>query len=341
MFLPLHNIGEAFASVNFLYLFPAMALYFLSVYARSSRWRFILHPLIGHTRRALYPVVVVGYMANNLLPVRLGELVRAYYVSLREPVSPAAAFGTVAAERAADVATLLLMIAAVWLFIPTSGLTDIIGSNVPGGIPILVTLSIMPVLIVVSIVTLVGLTSEEAIVASISRLMPILPLKLRPPILNTAARLLTGLTVLRSPKTLISVVILSLPVWLLEAGMILLIALGFDIDNSLNHTGEFVAVILLFTAIANLAGILPATAGGLGPFEFFGALTLTSVGIPEAEAGIFVLTAHIALLLPVTVLGFVVLLLDRVSLGTLIKNSRLFNTRRNNKNREETPESQA
>ncbi len=84
-----------------------------------------------------------------------------------------------------------------------------------------------------------------------------------------------------------------------------------------------IAAIGLFMAIANLALVVPSTAGGVGPFNFFGAATLVALGVGDAEAGAYVLTAHIALLLPVTLLGLVVLLTDHVSLKTLMDRATL------------------
>jgi uncharacterized membrane protein YbhN (UPF0104 family) len=112
---------------------------------------------------------------------------------------------------------------------------------------------------------------------------------------------------------------MSLPVWLFEAAMLVVIALGFDIADSFDTNAEFLAAILLFTAVANLAGVVPSVSGGIGPFEFFGAATLVGTGVAEAEAATYVLTAHVALLVPVSILGVIVLVLDGTSLRSLVK----------------------
>ena len=57
----------------------------------------------------LYPVVIIGYMSNNLLPARLGELVRSYYLAQREGVSGSSALATIAVERVYDGVTLLAL----------------------------------------------------------------------------------------------------------------------------------------------------------------------------------------------------------------------------------------
>ena len=103
----LSEVGEALTSANYLYLAPSIALYFVAVYFRAVRWRYLLSPLKVLRVGRLYTVVVIGYMANNLLPARLGELVRAYYLARREPINASSALGTVAVERVYDGMTLL------------------------------------------------------------------------------------------------------------------------------------------------------------------------------------------------------------------------------------------
>ncbi len=319
LFLPKDDIGDVLRNANLAYVLPSLVFYFLAVWARSWRWGYILRPLIGKPRRSLYPVVVVGYMANNILPIRLGEIVRSYYTSLREPISPAAAFGTVAVERASDVVTLLFFIAVVWVALPTSGLLDELSASVPGGAPVLISLSVLPFIGVTAVMAVISLVSEKTVLLWIGKFLTPLPEGIRVKALSLSEKLIEGITVLRSPKALLNVLIMSLPVWLFEAAMLLVIALGFDIADSFDTTAEFVGAILLFTAVANLAGVVPSVSGGIGPFEFFGAAALVGMGVADAEAATYVLTAHIALLVPVSILGAVLLILDGTSLRSLLK----------------------
>ncbi len=321
LFLPKDDIGDVISTANLWYVIPSLVFYFLAVGARTARWRFILHPLIGTPKRSLYPVVVIGYMANNILPIRLGEVVRSYYASVREPISAGAAFGTIAVERATDVVALLFFIAAVSVFLPTSALLEDLANDVPGGTPVLIFLSVAPFVSVIGVMAVVTVASPERVLSLVGFFLVPLPAGLREKFVLLAERLIEGLTVLRSPRALAAVMLLSLPVWLLEAAMILIIALGFDLQDAFATDTEFVAAMLLFMATANLAGIVPSVSGGVGPFEFFGAATLVALGVADAEAGAFALTVHVALLVPVTVLGGVLLLLDGTSIRALLRHA--------------------
>ncbi|MDP6823883.1 MAG: lysylphosphatidylglycerol synthase transmembrane domain-containing protein [Dehalococcoidia bacterium] len=322
LFLPLDDVREVVREANFWYIVPSLFFYFLAVYFRSLRWRYLLRPLIGHPRRALFPVVVVGYMANNILPVRLGEVVRSYYVGLREGVNPAAAFGTVAVERVFDVFVLFFLIAAVWV-LPVGDLLERVADDLPGGMPALLALSVLPFIGVTAIIATIVVLDPATTVRLVDRLMFLVPTGIRTRLIGLAERLLEGLTVVRTPHALGAVLLLSIPIWVAEVAMLYVIALGFDIESAFGGRVETMAAIGLFMAIANLALVVPSTAGGVGPFNFFGAATLVALGVNDAEAGAYVLTAHIALLLPVTLLGLAVLLSDHVSLKTLLGRTRL------------------
>ena len=105
--LDLREIGDALKDANYWYVAPAIGLYFIAVYFRALRWRYLLSPLGSVEVQRLYPVVIIGYMANNLLPARLGEFVRSYYLARREGFSASTGLATIAVERVYDGLTLL------------------------------------------------------------------------------------------------------------------------------------------------------------------------------------------------------------------------------------------
>ena len=124
---------EALSGANYWFTIPAVGMYLVSVYFRSLRWTVMLRHLKPVTTARLFPVVTIGYMANNLLPMRLGELVRSYYVGEREGINKAAALVTVLVERVFDALTLLFFVAVVALFVPVTGLVESFGERV--GVP--------------------------------------------------------------------------------------------------------------------------------------------------------------------------------------------------------------
>ena len=127
----------------------------------------------------LYPVVVVGYMANNLLPVRLGEVVRAYYLGERENVSKVSSLATIAVERVFDGLTLLFLAAVVSLFLPLVGLLQGLADR--AGVPwVLLALAMsMPFVLVAAFMVLASY-SPRWFEVLLQRLIGVLPALLRP-----------------------------------------------------------------------------------------------------------------------------------------------------------------
>ncbi|MCZ6539430.1 MAG: lysylphosphatidylglycerol synthase transmembrane domain-containing protein [Chloroflexi bacterium] len=324
LFVDFDTIGGVLSDANYAFIAPSLVLYFIAVMFRTGRWKFLLRPLIGQPKRSIFAVVVVGYMANNLIPVRIGEVVRSYYLSLRETVSAPAAFGTVAVERATDVLTLLFFLAAAGLM-GTVGVERAVGdisSDIPGGAVVLALVALLPFIGVLAVVVVISMANRATVLRWIDRSMFMVGRELRNTLLGIAERLLEGLTVVSSPSALFKVFLWSVPVWAAEAAMYYLIALGFDLRPVFDSQIEFIAVVLVFTSAANLAGVVPSTAGGWGPFDFFGALALVALGVEEEVAAAYALTVHVALWVPPTLLGAVLLVADRRSLSGLMRGAR-------------------
>lgn len=322
LFVDFDTIGGVLRAADYTYVAPSVVLYFVAVVFRTLRWKFLLRPLMGQPRRGIFPVVVVGYAANNLIPVRIGEVVRSYYLSLREGVSVAGAFGTIAVERAADVLALLFLLALSWVVLPAGTTFDRVAYQTPGGAPVLAIAALLPFILVAGAVGAITLLSGETVAAIFERVLSPLPGKLKTPATALAARLLLGLTVVRSPAGLAKLFLMSLPVWAAEAAMIYLIALGFDIRPDGASQFDFIALVLLFTAVANLAGAIPSSAGSWGPFDFFGAAALVAAGVSNGVASAFALTVHVALWVPPTALGLAILVADGTSLRKLTGTAR-------------------
>ena len=321
LFVDFNTIGEVLSGANYSYILPAVGLYFLAVWFRTERWKFLLKPLIGRPKNNIYSVVVVGYMANNLIPVRVGELVRSYYLSLRERCSTSAAFGTVAVERASDVLALLFFFAIAGLM-GTVGVEKTVGdlsSEVPGGAPVLAVVALLPFLVVCTAVFIVATITDRTLLRWFEKSLFMTSDGVRRSILGIIERLLQGLSVVSSVSSIGKVFLWSLPVWMCETAMYYLIALGFDLRPIFDSQIEFIASILVFTSAANLAGVLPSTAGSWGPFDFFGAASLVALGVGQELAAAYALTVHVTLWLPPTILGGVLLILDGNSLSKLIK----------------------
>ena len=313
------RLGEELAGANYVYLVPAVALYLVSVGFRTLRWKWLLRHIkqIGWLR--LYPVVVVGYMANNLLPMRLGELVRSYYVGEREGISKVSALVTIFVERLLDALTLLLFIAAIALFVPLAGLAEGFAerSGVPW--PLLATALSVPFVAAFAVLLLLALSPSRAQALAIA-VIRLLPHRFQARLQDMLETFLHGLVPLRSPGTIAVLFLLTVPIWLFEAGLFFVLGFSFDLHNMYDSPGEMAIALVLVTAIANIGSSVPAAPGGVGLFELVARETLVLLplaAIDRAVAAGYVAVVHIALLLPMIALGQLFLWTEQLSLRRL------------------------
>jgi uncharacterized protein (TIRG00374 family) len=318
MQLDLTEMREALADANYAYLAPGIAIYFGSLYFRAYRWRYLLKPFAATRTGRLYPVVLVGYMANNLLPVRLGELVRSYFLSTREQVQGSTALATIIIERVMDGLMLLFLLAVATLFLPVSGLADRVSAESDMPVWLVITFVVVPFVAVFAVILIFGLYPRTSTNVA-GRLIGVLPARARGTAQGLVARFIAGFEGLHRPGRLLTVLMLTLPVWLIEGTMYYIIAMGFDLQSSFDSTGDLVAAILVLTAVSNLATSIPSSSGSVGPFEFFGALALVFLGVGSGLATAYILVLHVALLLPVIVMGLLYLATQSVSLGQLAR----------------------
>ncbi len=310
---------DSLAGADYVWVAPAIALYLVSVVFRTLRWRVLLMHMKSVSVRRLYPVVVVGYMANNILPMRLGELVRSYYVGEREGVSKGAALATVLVERVMDALMLLVFIVVVALLIPLGGVVHGFGERSGVAWPLLVVGASVPFVVVFGAMVMVA-RYPDAAQRLVDRTAGMLPSRIEALVSGLGSKLILGLAPLKSARAIAVLFVLSAPIWLFEAGLFFLIAISFDLHEALGGYGELAVAAVLVTAVANIGSSVPAAPGGIGLFELVAreTLVLLPLGVVDrAVAGGYAAVVHAALLLPMILLGQAYLWLDNVSLRRL------------------------
>jgi uncharacterized protein (TIRG00374 family) len=284
----LAQLGRALVQGNYLWLGPAIAVFFVGVWIRAFRWGLLLRPVAVIPARRLFPVLVLGFAANNVLPVRAGELVRAQELYRREGVSRSAILATIVVERVFDGLTLLLLLGMVALLTP---LADWFSYVLRAGAVVFLGL--------LASIVLLALGGDRSLLAA-RWLLTRLPKRIGARLEAVVQLFLDGLAGVRRPSLLGLVAATSLAAWVVESGVYLLVFGAFGLDLP-----AYVA--LLVTSTANLAITLPSSQGGIGPFEFFAAQTLIAFGVPDDTATAYAFVAHATVLLPVIPLGMWIL----------------------------------
>lgn len=286
------EIGAALRETSIWWVIPALVLYFAGVYLRATRWRILLRSVAPTaTTNQLFPIVVIGFMANNILPLRAGEIVRSVVIGREFGVRKTSALATIAVERIFDGITMLGFLAFSMIFV---SLTSELQS-----------LAILSFIIFAGLLlALVLLTFGGDVVTRLLQLvLGPLPDRVGTRVEQMAESFLSGLGVLKSRRDLAKVVVTSIGAWLLEASMYYLLAIGFGAQVRDVMNG---AVTLLTTGVANLSTLIPGAPGYIGQFEYGVKLVLNGAfNISEHNALAYAILVHAALYFPITILGLV------------------------------------
>ncbi len=290
------SVFAAFKDANLLFLIPALLLYFTGVFVRAVRWHVLLRPVQTISVRRLFQVLTVGFMANDILPLRAGEAVRAYVLWNKERVSPGATVATILVERIFDGLTL-------------TGFLVVGGLLVPLNDSLLLLTRAAAVIFVVGVLGAVALAIVPQFTLRVTAtfLRPF-PARLRDLALRVIASFENGLHILRSARETGLVLVLSVAAWSLEASVFYMLMFSFPME------ARYVAAVL-GAAVANLASMIPSSPGYVGTFDV-GLLNVLSgtFGVETSLATAYTLLVHVVLVVPITALGIVFLWREGLSL---------------------------
>lgn len=283
------EIRDAFSRVDWRYLPLALVLQYTGISVRAYRWHVLLRPVEEISTREVFPVLIVGYAANNVLPLRTGELVRAWALEQRYGVRKTASLATIAVERLFDGLTMLLFIGGAAMAI---GLTAELQHVA------LVAAAVFAVAIAGMVVLLIGGTLRDRL---LRLLLGPLPASLAKRVERMTESFLAGLGVLSRRGDLALVALTSILAWSFEASMYWTLARAFggSLQAAITPIGA-----MLTTAIGNLATLVPSGPGYVGTFEAGVMLAANgALGVGRGLALSYAVLLHVLLWLPVTIWG--------------------------------------
>ena len=291
--LKLDEFWLAVKTANYWWILPGIAVYFVGVWVRAWRWHYLLGPIKKIPTRVMFPVTCIGYMGNNIYPARAGEVLRAVVLKRREGVPISASLATVIVERIFDG---VVMLAFVFLNLPALAKLADSDSGFLGNIQSLaligtgIFLGALVIFLLAAMFPVVTLRLGQWLIDHL------LPLKIREKTSGIMHKFLDGLASLRSPFNILMVFLTSVVIWLLET-----IKYWF-VMHAFSFTVSFFALMLL-NGIANLATTIPSAPGYIGTWEAVTKAVLVAFGVSGSEALAYAVVLHVALWLPITLLG--------------------------------------
>lgn len=281
------HLGAAWRALrasDYLWLLPALLALALAMGARALRWRALFAP---GRRPPLGPVAnatLIGYLYNNILPARAGEVARVAVLSRRSRAQPVEIAGTVVLERIYDVVGVLAIFFVALPWLPPVGWLQ----------PATIAASVLAVLIAAGALVL-ALAGEPALRLLMSPVRRVARLS-EERVERTVGELTYGLSGLRQPEVALLGSLWTIVAWMLTAVLAYCVSLAFHLQL------PFASSVLVTVAVG-LAMILPAPPAAVGVFEGAALIALKAYGVPHSEALPYALVLHLVNFLPFIVVG--------------------------------------
>jgi uncharacterized membrane protein YbhN (UPF0104 family) len=288
-------VRTAMAQASPAWLSAAVAALAAGYAARILRWRDLLRSSrTDVTAAACAGPLLAGFALNNLLPLRAGDLARAFAFRERLGVPGPEVLGSLVAERMLDLGALVASFAL--------GMAALGGHRVPQA--------------AVYSAAAAGIACTLAFAAALATPARVWErLRGRRGAAGAVGRVVGALEILRAPRRLARLIALSLAAWGCEAVMFMAVARAMGL-------GLPPAAAPAILGAATLATMIPGTPGHVGTFDFFARQSAVALGVPLDAAIAYAFVVHFVLWAPITLAGIVALTASGIGVREAVRKGR-------------------
>ena len=289
----LSDILESIAQADLRLLGASIFVATFGFFIRALRWKILLTPINADTRlRSRFAGVAIGFMANNLLPARVGEFARAYALSRLEPIKASAAFGSLVVERFMDgVVLLLFLIGPLYTsgFPSAEVFSEGLGAN-------LLRVAVVALLVVMAVLCLMAI-APDWVVRIIPRCLHFFGEDIQTASVKLLKSFVASVAIIRDVRLLLLGFAWTLVFWTWHALSFWLGMRAFGIDTG------FISA--MFTAaVVGFAVALPSAPGFFGTFHAGSDFSIGTVyGVDSSDSLAFAFGYHFGGWLPITMIG--------------------------------------
>jgi glycosyltransferase 2 family protein len=294
----------AFRDMDWRYLPVAIACTFVSYFFRAVRWLLLLSPIKRIAFRPLYAATIIGYMANNILPARLGELARAYVLAQQQDLRTTAVFATLVIDRLWDGFTVLVILVITLFTIQLPPAMVGVQQSLSAGGYVMLTIYLVVMMVLFFLKRFTGPTRTL-----LARILSPFPAKLGEMVLRLMDSFVTGLK-MGTPAAMVSIILSSAVIWFFALLPVDLVLHAFGI--SLPLSGSMLILVFLVFAV-----MVPASPGFIGTYHAACVYGLKAFDVPLEKAMSIALVMHGIGFFPVILVGMYYLAKDRISLAAL------------------------
>lgn len=315
-------LKNALQDANYWYVIPTLILTLLVYVVRAFRWQGLLSHIKPVSVLNLLSITCIGFMANNILPARVGEVLRPFILYKKEGVKFSTSVATVIVERIFDMLGLLIFTVIVIALLPHPAHHDVV-------VPLSahethhIKESIIPslkkwteVFAAIGVLTIISLflvvIKPDFFKKVLARMCFFLPHKLKDKLFGLYDSFVHGLKILENKTQTVWMMALSLIIWILGGAEIYLLGFSFHMDLPL--MGACLVAICLALAVA-----LPQAPGYIGVFHVAVLKSLDIFGIQTTAAQSYAIVLWAISILPSTLMGFFFLWREGIAFREVIK----------------------
>jgi len=308
----LSGVRDELLEARYWVVIPCLLISMFGLWLRSERWRVLLDGRLSP--KDSFHILNISYFVNGVLPLRIGEVVRAVLAARADPpVRVLTSLSTVVVERLLDTLAVFALIGLTLVILPVRLEIGVVGLAMGVG-----------AVIGVILLTVFAIRPHWAhrLLDGAGRLIPLLR---RPSMHNWLEHLLDGIRPMASVRSALLAIFWTAVAWgsSVVAGYIVLYTI-FDRPTW--------AASMAMIALASFVVAVPAVPGNLGPFEAAVAFGLAGAGLvseaTDAPSVAFALILHVVNLLTYISMGLIGLWSLDVSLGEVTRSARYLRTRR-------------
>ena len=340
------HLSTALREANYVYIIPTIILIFVSHYLRAVRWSSLIAPIKRVSVLNLFSATMIGFMANSVLPARIGEVIRPVMVARKEKIKMTTSFATVVMERIFDILSIIVFASLLFFFLPSetshnkrvsminhtdastedlktkdfngqsktylSAVNEERQTGAPNIIKQLRKWSIVMAffgILAIAFLFLLSVYPQKA-GAVLEKLLFLFPHHLKDKLVNLLHSFISGLQVFDNKKQLIWIGVLSLIIWFFNAAPIYVLCYAFDIK--LSFAGACFVMVCIALAVA-----LPQAPGFIGVFHIVIQNTLDIFGVGLSSAQSYAIILWGLSIIPVTIVGLLFLWREGMSFGEI------------------------
>jgi hypothetical protein len=297
---------RALRLANYYWLFPAVISYLIAFLMRGIRWKYLLLPIKKCKITNLVSTIIIGFMANCLLPLRAGELIRAYVNGKKENISKSSSLATIVIERVFDGLALVILLLVAFPFLGSAPHSQ---HYLPQWLKKMIYVA-WALFLAVLILLYIMLRSKELTGRVIKKLFGFLKESVLEKILNLTNSFIEGLNILRQRKEILVVSSLSLLVWTFEGTTFYLGAKALNL--SITYPQAY------FTMVVIALGLMvPSSPAFIGVYEYFCITALGLFAIEKSLALSYAVLIHFLQVILIVGLGLFFLWKENLSLWKL------------------------